>query len=373
MKIAILSPFYPYRGGISQFSTSVYDVMSRDNTVKAYNFKRQYPSLLFPGKTQYIDDNDIARRTESSRILDTANPFSYIKTAQKIREFAPDLFLTRYWMPYFAPSLGYVARHLGNNTKSIAILDNVIPHEHRFFDKSFTSWFLNSCDGFVTLCEAVKDDLLSFKKDAKYIVSPHPLYDHYGDKTDRHQAEKELKIAHGKKNILFFGLIRDYKGLDILIDAFSSLNDDYQLIIAGEPYGSFDRYQQMIEASVNRERIFSFLNFIPEKDVFKFFSAADIVVLPYRSATQSGISSVAYHFETPLITTDVGGMRETIADRGTGIVVDNISSADILKAITGFFNSPQMADTLRESIRKEKERLSWSNFCGDIIDFYHTL
>lgn len=373
MKIAILSPFYPYRGGISQFSTSVYDVLSRDNSVRAYNFKRQYPSLLFPGKTQYIDQNDIARQTDSDRILDTANPLSYRRTAQKIREFAPDLFVTRYWMPYFAPSLGYVARHLGKETKSIAILDNVIPHEKRFFDKSFTGCFLNSCDGFVTLCDAVRDDLLSLKKDARYIVSPHPLYDHYGEKIERSEAEKELAIGSGKKNILFFGLIRDYKGLDILLESFSHLDDSYQLIIAGEPYGSFEKYRKLIDSSPNRERIFTFLNFIPEKEVYKFFSAADVVVLPYRSATQSGISSVAYHFGTPMITTDVGGLKETIGDKGTGIIVDNVDSTDITDAIVEFFGNPDISIELKENIRVEKERLSWTNFCKDLLQFYHTL
>lgn len=373
MKIAILSPFYPYRGGISQFSTSIYDHFSRDNIVTAFNFKRQYPSLLFPGKTQYIDENDIARETESHRLLDSVNPLTYRKTALKIREFAPDLFITRYWMPYFAPSLGYVSRHLGEETKRVAIIDNLIPHEKRPLDKSLTKWFLNSYDGFVTLCDAVKDDLLSLKKDAKYVVSPHPLYDHYGEKIAKEKAEKELGIGSGRKNLLFFGLIRDYKGLDILIDSFSQLDESYQLIIAGEPYGSFEKYQRLIDSSPNRERIFPILEFVPEKDVYKLFSAADVVVLPYRSATQSGISSVAYHFETPIITTNVGGLKETIADKGTGIVVDNVDSKDIGDAIIRFFNDSDLSIKLIESIRIEKERLSWSNFCRDLLDFYHTL
>ena len=182
MKIAILSCFYPYRGGISQFNACIYGELSKSHTVKAFNFKRQYPSFLFPGKTQYVTEKDNAVPVESEALLDTANPFSYPGTAKKIREWGPDLLLLRYWNSYFAPSLGYVARHMDRKCKVISILDNVIPHERHFYDKMLTRYFLRGQSGYVVLCDAVRDDLLNFMPEARYLDTPHPLYSHFGEK-----------------------------------------------------------------------------------------------------------------------------------------------------------------------------------------------
>ncbi len=372
MKIAILSCFYPYRGGISQFNACLYEELGKENIVKAFNFSRQYPEFLFPGKTQYVTDDDEAVKIDSERLLDTANPFSYMATLKKIREWGPDLLIVRYWMSWFAPSLGYVTRGMKGRCKVISILDNVIPHEPRFFDRPFTGYFLKGSDGCVTLCEAVAEDLLKIKPDARYRVLPHPLYSHFGKKKDRTEAEKTLGLDHGKKNILFFGLIREYKGLDILIEAFSRLGDDYQLIIAGEPYGPFDKYAELIEKS-GKERIHTFLHYIKDSEVSDFFSAADIAVLPYRSATQSGISSVSYHFEVPMIVTDVGGLKETIGDKGTGIVSPEISPEAIKAEIIRYFANPEIRENCILNIRKAKKELSWETFCSGLIDFSETL
>ena len=211
-------------------------------------------------------------------------------------------------MSWFAPSLGYVARHVGKECKVVAILDNVVPHEPRFFDTPFTKYFLGGCDGFVTMCDAVSADLLRLKPDARFIMRNHPLYSHFGEKLPRLAAEEKLGLEHGRKNILFFGLIRHYKGLDILLEAFSGLGEEYQLIIAGEPYGSFGPYREIIDKIPGRDRIHIFPNYIKDSEVKNYFSAADVTVLPYRSATQSGISSVSYHFEVPMIVTAVGGL-----------------------------------------------------------------
>ncbi len=373
MKIAILSCFYPYRGGISQFNACLYEELSKEHIVKAFNFKRQYPEFLFPGKTQYVTADDEAVPIESEPLLDTANPFSYIATLDAIRKWEPELLIVRYWMSYFAPSLGFITRHMKGRSKVISILDNVIPHEPHFFDRPFTKYFLKGSDGCITLCDAVAKDLLEIRHDAKYTVIQHPLYSHFGTKTERKVAERKLGLLEGKRNILFFGLIREYKGLDILINAFSRLDDKYQLIIAGEPYGSFDCYQKQIAGSGCHDRIKCFLHYIKDSEVKDFFSAADITVLPYRSATQSGISSVSYHFEIPMVVTDVGGMKETIGDRGTGIVVNRCSPEEIRKAIEYYFSSDDIAATCIESIRKEKERLSWSSFCKRLISFAESL
>ncbi len=373
MKIAILSCFYPFRGGISQFNACLYNELGRKHIVKAFNFSRQYPEFLFPGKTQYVTPDDEAVSIESESLLDTANPFTYIKTLKAIREWEPDLLIVRYWMSYFAPSLGYITRHLKGRCKVISILDNVIPHEPHFFDAPFTKWFLKGSDGCVTLCEAVSHDLLQLQPDAKYTVIQHPLYTHFGAKKDRDAAIRELGLDPARKTLLFFGLIREYKGLDILLEAFRTLPEDYQLIIAGEPYGSFDRYQKIIDESGCADRISLTLKYIKDSEVSQYFSASDLAVLPYRSATQSGISSVSYHFEVPMVVTDVGGLKETIGGRGTGLVSTSVTPEAVRAEIVKYFADPALKQSCIESIRKEKTRLSWMNFCRQLEDFTEKL
>ena len=373
MKIAILSCFYPYRGGISQFNACLYGELSRNHDVKAFNFSRQYPEFLFPGKTQYVTEEDEAVPVESTSLLDTANPFSYHKTYKAIREWDPDVLIVRYWMSYFGPSLGYITRKMKKHCKVISILDNVVPHEPRFFDTPLTRYFLKGSTGCVTLCKAVSEDLLKISPDATYTVIQHPLYSHFGEKKSREEAEKKLGLKPGMKNILFFGLIRRYKGLDILLDAFGKLPEDYQLIIAGEPYGSFEPYQQIIDRLAGKDRIVKQLKYIKDSEVADYFSASDLAVLPYRSATQSGISSVSYHFEVPMIVTDVGGLRETIGDRGTGLVSEEGTTEAICREIERYFGNPAIAEECIRNIRIEKKRLSWESFAERLIEFVRQL
>ena len=373
MKIAILSCFYPYRGGISQFNACLYGELSKKHIVKAFNFKRQYPEFLFPGKTQYVTADDEAVPVESTSLLDTANPFTYHSTYRAIRDWEPDVLIVRYWMSYFAPSLGYITRKMQKHCKVISILDNVIPHEPHFFDTPLTGYFLKGSSGSVTLCEAVSKDLLKIRPDIPYTVIQHPLYSHFGDKKPRKEAEKKLGLAPDKKNILFFGLIRAYKGLDILLEAFGKLPEEYQLIIAGEPYGSFDRYQEIIDRLPGKDRIFMDLKYIKDSEVTDYFSAADLAVLPYRSATQSGISSVSYHFEVPMIVTDVGGLKETIGDRGTGLVASEGTPDAIRDEILKYFSDQSIKEGCITAIRNEKERLSWTTFARKLIGFIEAL
>ena len=373
MKIAILSCFYPYRGGISQFNACLYGELSKEHVVKAFNFKRQYPEFLFPGKTQYVTADDEAVPVESESLLDTANPFSYISTYREIRAWDPDVLIVRYWMSYFAPSLGYITRKMKKHCKVISVLDNVIPHEPHFFDAPLTRYFLKGSTGSVTLCEAVSKDLLELKPDAPYTVIQHPLYSHFGEKKDRTETERKIGLRPGMKNILFFGLIRAYKGLDILLEAFGMLPEGYQLIIAGEPYGSYEKYQQIIDRLPNKDRIHADLKYIKDSEVSKYFSAADLAVLPYRSATQSGISSVSYHFEVPMIVTDVGGLKETIGDRGTGLLSQEGTPEAICKEILRFFSNPKIKENCISNIRLEKDRLSWKTFADKLTEFIRQL
>lgn len=373
MRIAILSCFYPYRGGIAQFNASLYLELSKCHTVKAFNFKRQYPDFLFPGKTQYVTKDDDAVPIQSVPLLDTANPFTYIRTFRAIRDWKPDLVIISYWMSYFGPSLGFVARRLKKRSKVVSILHNVIPHEPKFFDAPLTKYFLSGCTGNVTLCDEVAEDLRKLSPDAINITLFHPIYGHFGKKLPRAEAEKLLNLTPGKKNLLFFGLIRDYKGLDILINAFGKLDDSYQLIVAGEPYGSFDKYQSMINGSPAKDRIRLFTRYIRDAEVKDFFSAADLAVLPYRSATQSGISAIAYHFEVPMVVTDVGGLRQSIGDCGTGLVADSPEADCIVKEIQTYFSNENIKTLCVSSIRAEKERLSWKTFSKRLIEFSDNL
>jgi len=373
MKIAILSSFYPLRGGISQFNASMLEGLGKLHDTRAFSFKRQYPDLLFPGKTQYVTPDDEAVPVEAEALLDTANPLSWGKTARAIRAWEPDLLVMKYWMSWFAPSLGWVERHVGPRCKVVPVLDNVIPHEPHWFDKPLTRWFLSGCDGFITMSQSVTDDLLRLRPDARYRLLPHPLYSHFGEKLPRAEAAAQLGIDPDLKTLLFFGLIRDYKGLDILLEAFRGLPEDYQLVIAGEPYGSFDKYRALIDSLPGKDRVHVFPDYVRDSEVKRFFSAADVTVLPYRSATQSGISSVSYHFEVPMIVTDVGGLKATIGDRGTGIVAPAAEPEAIRTEILHFFADGTIQENCLRAIRSEKDRLSWDRFCADLAGFAEQL
>ena len=371
MRVAILSSFYPLRGGISQFNASLLAELGKCHIVKAYTFSRQYPHLLFPGKTQYVSPEDEATPVEAQALLDTVNPFTWMKTARAIRAWKADVLVMKYWMSWFAPSLGYVARHCG--CKSVVVLDNVIPHEPHWFDKPLTRYFLNSCSGFVSMSESVEKDLLSLRPDAPHILRPHPLYTHFGEKLPREEAIRALGLDPSRKTLLFFGLIREYKGLDILLEAFRDLPEDYQLVVAGEPYGPFDKYQALIDSLPGKDRIRVFPDYIRDAEVKRFFSAADLAVLPYRSATQSGISSIAIHFGLPMVVTDVGGLRGTIGERGTGIVAPEASAPAIRKEILRYFENPALQESCHAAILREKKRLGWDAFCEALTQFTNTL
>ncbi len=367
MQIAYLSTFYPFRGGIAQFNAAVYRALEKlGHSVNAYTFTTQYPSILFPGETQFVKDKDIVEKIPAQRILSTVNPFSYHSAAKKINQNQPDLLLMKYWMSFFAPSLGYVAGQMKPNTKVITILDNVIPHEKKFYDKAFTGYFLKKNTAFIAMSEKVRNDLLSFDKNANVKLFPHPLYDHFGDIRDKTASKKELRLNPDKKTILFFGFIRDYKGLDLLINAFSHSEKNTQLLIAGEVYGSFDKYRKLIETNPRKEDIHVHTKYISDNEVPSYFSAADVCVLPYKSATQSGITGISYHFEVPVIATDVGGLSEIVSHEKTGLIVKNAVPEAIAESIKDFLTSDK-SQHFRNNIKILKEELSWQNFVTEII------
>ncbi|MEG1543974.1 MAG: glycosyltransferase [Tannerellaceae bacterium] len=372
MKIAILSPIYPYRGGIAQFSAMLYTQLTKEgHEVKAFNFTRLYPDRLFPGKTQYVEEGDHAIAIDSVRTLDSINPLSYFTTVKEIKAYAPDVLIISYWMSFFVPGYAHIANRMKKHCKVITLIHNAIPHEPRFFDKPMASLLFRQCHGFIVMSDTVRNDLQALCPGAKYILNPHPLYDHFGTKIEKTEACRQLGIFSDKKTLLFFGLIRDYKGLDLLIDAIGSLDDSYQLLIAGECYGRFDKYQQQIDASPARERIFTHNRYVGDDEIPLFFSAADTLVLPYRSATQSGVVSVAYHYNLPMLSTPVGDFPQSIAHPGTGIVVPETSATAITKGVQELFR-PEIYAQFSEHIAKEKAALSWGNLTKKLLHFIET-
>jgi len=365
MKITYLSVFPPYRGGISQYAASLEDALKGEHEVKAINFKRQYPNFLFPGKSQFLDSAD-AFNYPAERCLDALNPFSYRKTARKIIEDQPDVLLVNYWMPFFAPALGsiaYLVRRKG--IKIIAILHNLIPHERRIGDRLLNRFFINQVDHFVVMGSSVGDDLLGLKPDASFTLHPHPLYDHFGVAQKQEDARLKLRLPQDKKILLFFGLIRAYKGLEKLIKAFELLSNEYALLIAGESYEPFERYQKLIDQQSKSRLIFPHIRYIPDQEVPTFFSAADLCVLPYETATQSGVSSIAFHFDVPVLSTDVGSLRETIQLFKGGEVVPSTEPEELAKGIEGIFNS---TTDYVEQIKIHKKMYSWQTLTSRIVE-----
>ena len=372
MKIALLSAFYPYRGGIAQFGAQLYRALEEKNELEAFTFKRQYPDFLFPGETQFVTEDDNADQIDALRVLDTINPLSYGKTARAINEFEPDLLISQYWMTFFGPAMAGVHKRILKKTKRISILHNVIPHEKRFFDKPANSRFLPKNEGFVVMSDAVLEDLRSLQPNAKYLRIDHPVYNQFGESLKQDQALEELDLPKGGKYILFFGFIRGYKGLDVLIEAMNDVSEDVHLIIAGEAYGSFEGYRAQINQSKAAKRIHSFVRYISDDEVKLFFSASDVCMLPYKGATQSGITAIAHHFNLPIIATDVGGLKENIKDGETGLIVSTPDSSLIAQAVNRYF-SENLKSEFAAKIQEEKIGNTWEQFAEEILAFSETI
>lgn len=367
MKIAFLSVFHPFRGGIAQFNEQLYNAFKKEHDIKAFNFTTQYPNFLFPGKTQYVEDtNDL--KFDSTRVLSSVNPISYIQTVKEIKSYQPDILIIGYWMPFMAPSLGFVAGKLSKKIKVISIVHNAIPHERKIIDQPFTRYFLNRSTGFVTLSNAVKKDIQYLNKKANILEVKHPVYSQYINNNNEVFSRKELNINIKDKVVLFFGLIRNYKGLDVLIESFSYLDDSYKLLIAGEVYGDATIYTSKIKALKLEDKVVFHNKFIPDDDVQTYFNASDVCVLPYKTATQSGITAIANHFNIPQIVTDVGGLKETIIEGKTGLVVSERTPENIAETIRFYFDN-ELKLEMSQNIAQEKQENTWPKMAMKIIDF----
>lgn len=373
MRIALFSAFFPFRGGIAQFSARLYRSLERENEVKAYTFTRQYPKLLFPGTSQLVESTDSADRIPAEGIVDSINPLTYRNAAKRINAGRPELIISQYWMPFFAPVIGTMHKYMGRKgVKRISILHNLIPHEKRFYDARANAYFLKHNDGYVVMSDAVLADLLLLKPNAKYLRIDHPSYDHFGEPVDRLVALNSFDLDPSMRYILIFGFIRDYKGLDLLIESMVDLSAEFHLIIAGECYGDFSKYERQIEQNGLKDRVHVFNRYIPDTEVKMFFSASDVCVLPYRSATQSGITAIANHFALPVIATDVGGLKESISHDVDGLLVSNADPHLIGNAIKKYFREGKEL-VFRKKLEETKNQKSWSAFAQRVIDFAESI
>ncbi len=365
MKIVIVGSSYPYRGGIAAFTDRLATEFVREGVdIEVVTFKLQYPSFLFPGKTQYSDAK-APQGFEISRKVNSVNPLNWIKVGKELRKKNPDIVVFTYWMSFFAPCFGKIARLIKKNrhTKCIGLIHNMIPHEKSILDKILPPYFVKSMDGFVALSQSVLDDVKSLdNQDKPKCFVPHPLYDHYGETMDRTVAIRHLNLDESYSYMLFFGLVRAYKGLDLLIDAFADerlRKHKVKLIVAGEFYDDPKPYLQQIGQHGLNELVIIENKYISDIDVKYYFNAADIIVQPYKSSTQSGVTQVAYHFERPVLVTDVGGLKEIIPNGKVGYVVEPQPIA-IADALVDFYENVRY-DVFAEGVRDEKKKYTWSS------------
>ncbi len=373
IKIALIGPSHPFRGGIAAFSDRLGDAFSKEDIdFQIYTFTVQYPSILFPGKTQYTDSPP-PKNLFIDKKINSVNPFNWVKTGLILKKQKYDFVIFAFWLPFMGPCYGTISRIIRKNkfTRILSLVHNFIPHEKRIGDKSFIKYFFKKTHGNIAISQIVFNDLKKHFPNKPCIFYPHPIYDHYGEKLNKITAKSELKIKE-KKVLLFFGLIRDYKGLDLLIDAFNYLDESYILIIAGEIYGSFEKYQTLINKNKNKQNIKLYTEYIPDDKIAVFFSSADVCVLPYKSATQSGITSISFHFSLPLIATDTGGLKETIIHKKTGLITSEISSLSITDSVTEYFNNDYY-DEFSKNIDKMKKQQSWEQLSKKIIEFAKTI
>jgi glycosyltransferase involved in cell wall biosynthesis len=371
MKIAIFSSFYPFRGGIAQFSSRLFRALQSTAEVKAFTFRNQYPKLLFPGKTQMVEDGDAVEDVKADRILDGLNAFTYTNGVRKIKKFQPEVLIVNHWMSFFGWLNRSLAKAAGKHTKKVLLVHNLFPHEKRFFDKWMINKFIGQYDGYVVMSEKISEEIKQFIPEAKILQLEHPWYDHFGTLKDQEEARIELGLDKNKKTLLFFGLIRNYKGLDLLIDAFELLGEDYQLVIAGEVYGNENELINKITACKRKEDIHFFNRYIKDSEVSLYFSATDICVLPYRSATQSGVTAVSFFLNVPVVVTPVGAIPKIVQESGGGIVADNISPEGISQAIDQLFSKG--TTHFKKNIEATKANYSWDHFAAQLTDFIELL
>ncbi|MGG9972040.1 glycosyltransferase [Ferruginibacter sp. SUN002] len=373
MRIVIIGPAHPLRGGLASYNERLAkEFLSQGHSVSIYTFSLQYPGFLFPGTTQFSTEpppTDLDIHVK----INSINPFNWISIGNELRKSKPDIIIVRYWLPFMGPCLGTILRLVKKNkhTKVVCIADNIIPHEKRIGDSAFTKYFVKPIDAFITMSEKVLNDLKLFAptKPVKFVA--HPLYDNFGEKISKEEARRRLKIDNEALIILFFGFIRKYKGLDILLDSMSLLHNlqpptsNIKLLIAGEFYEDRKAYDDQIENLGIKDSLVLRTDFIPDSEVKYYLCAADVVVQPYRSATQSGVTPLAYHFEKPMIVTNVGGLPSLVPDNKVGLIAEPNANS-IAEKIVEYFEKGE-AHFLPHLI-EEKKKYTWNNMTDSIFE-----
>ena len=370
-KVIIIGPAHPLRGGgITTFNQRLArEFLEQGHDCSIVSFSLQYPSLLFPGTSQYSTDPP-PKDIKIYSLINSINPINWLTVGKKIHQWKPDIIVVRFWIPFMGPALGTILRIVKKNkrTKIICVADNIIPHEKRKGDKPFTSYFLKGCDAFIIMSEKVLQDLRLFEREKPAVLIPHPLYDNFGESIEKSEAREHLGLDKEEKIILFFGFIRKYKGLDLLLQAMNDeriKKENIKLLIAGEFYEPEKPYLELIGRSDLQNSTILKTNFIPDSEVKFYLCAADCVVQPYRSATQSGVTPLAYHFERPMIVTNVGGLPSLVPNNKSGLVCEP-NSTSIADAILQFY---QLGESyFIPHLREEKKKYSWKNFVSAIVE-----
>jgi len=378
MRIAIIGTAYPMRGAMAQLNGILANYLHTENEVEIFSFKRQYPKILFPGKTQ--DDTSgtdiIKTKIKNHQIIDSINPSNWNSSAKQIAIYKPELLILRFWIPFFAPVFYYICRYVKKktNAKVLFICDNVIPHERRPGDNFLIKLIFKVGDYFIIHSKSVEQDLKKFINNKPYIFSPHPIYNIFGESVSKTEAKDSIFKKYGidvrnEKVILFFGYIRKYKGLSYLINSMPGIleREKVKLLIVGEFYEDEPVIREQIK-SLNLEKdVIILSDYIPNENVKYFFCASDALVLPYIDATQSGITQIALFYDKPVIATDVGGLSEVIKNNETGFMIKPKSPEAITNAVIRFYGE-NLEDKFSSNVREEKKKYSWETFVLNIIN-----
>lgn len=376
MKVVILGSAHPFRGGLAAYNERLArEFIRQGHSVQIYTFSLQYPEFLFPGTSQYSDQpapDDLYIHTK----VNSVNPFNWLKIGKEIAKLNADLLIVKFWLPFMGPSLGTICRQVKKNgkTKIISIIDNIIPHEKRIGDWQLAKYFVNSVDGFIAMSDSVLEDLKKFDSKKPKVFSPHPLFDNFGETVNKVQAYEHLGLEVNSDYLLFFGFIRDYKGLDLVLQAMADervkqLN--FRLIVAGEFYTDAQPYWDLITNLGIADKLVLKTDFIPDDEVRYYFCAADMVVQPYKHATQSGVTQICYHFDRPMLVTNVGGLPEIVPNGKVGYVVEPNAQA-IADAIVDFYGNHREF-VYRDNIKVEKKKFAWSAMLDKIFEMANSI
>jgi glycosyltransferase involved in cell wall biosynthesis len=369
-KIYILGSAFPFRGGLSAFNERLAkQFQDEGHDVKILTFSLQYPQILFPGKTQY-SSSEAPKDLKIERCVNSINPLNWLKIGRKIRKEKPDLLIIKYWMPFMAPCFGTIARLAKKNkhTKVVSIVDNMIPHEKHFYDTPLSKYFVKPVDAFVAMSQSVKNDVLQFSQ-KPCVLSPHPMFDNFGLAISREDALQNMNLSKKFRYLLYFGFIRHYKGLDLLLEAFSDerlKKFPIKLIVSGEFYEDSKPYFDIIKKHNLHDRIILKTDFVPDNDVANYFCSADLVTLPYRDATQSGVTQIAYYFGKPMLVTNVGGLAELVPNGKSGYVVTPNPQA-IANALVDFFETKN-PEYFTETLHEQRKKFEWNVMTNTIIE-----